>query len=407
MTIPIEMYGLSRNPFPPAAAGIDVERDLYMPETLSEKIEEFYNTLSTGEGAKAFPVIGEYGSGKTTLLKGYLKGFFEEKRIMPFYFENPGVQFYDLANTLMRNLGRVEFSKSLWEMCKPYYEEEGQRSLFPMSFTRFLNTLKTRNDREKRAKILAKIVREKLDVTTDEEIAYKIALIIVETARKPYFEYRDFEPSVKTSLVPEREEPKFFNAIIKSIFKIYGVEGVVFLIDEFEDVVIPKRMPRSKSYEYLATLRHLIDVSAEENFWIVIAMTPEAAQHTKEMGPALWERFTHDQRTALRLEPLTSKESKKLIRWWLDRARDTVTLEQQNNLLFPFPENLGDILEDRPEIRYPRPLTRMCFSIIARAQEEGISPPISLSFIQKIVDQLYPSERGGTEETRSSSEMLE
>lgn len=282
-----EKYKLSRNPFPPAAAGIDVERDVYIPHGWEKKIGRYYETLSRGGGVKAFPVIGDYGSGKTVLLKGYLKEFFEEKRIMPFYFENPGVQFYDLANTLMRTLGRLEFSKALWEICKQYDTNRGMMRLSPLSLEELLHSLKTRRDREEKARELSRILRNELELTDDEEVAYRLALIIVETAAKPYFEYRDFTTGKKSSLVAEKEEPTYFKAIINSIIRIYNVEGVAFLMDEFEDVAIPRRMSRNKSYEYLATLRHLIDVSGEENFWIVIAMTHQAATSTREMNPPL------------------------------------------------------------------------------------------------------------------------
>ena len=57
-------YKLSRNPFPPAASGIDVERDLYIPPKWKRKVGEYYKILYSGIGAKAFPVIGEYGSRK-------------------------------------------------------------------------------------------------------------------------------------------------------------------------------------------------------------------------------------------------------------------------------------------------------------------------------------------------------
>ena len=101
-----EEYKLERNPFPPAATGIDLEKDLYMyiPAAWNRNIEEYYSIISTGTGVKAFPIIGDYGSGKTAFLKGYLRDYLLKKRIKPFYFENPGVRFYDLANTLLRNL---------------------------------------------------------------------------------------------------------------------------------------------------------------------------------------------------------------------------------------------------------------------------------------------------------------
>lgn len=385
----IEEYKLSRNPFPPAASGIDVEKDLYIPPKWERKIEDYYKTLHQGRGAKAFPIVGDYGSGKTVLLKGYLKDFFESKRIKTIYFENPGVKFYDLANTLMRSLGRYEFSKALWERCKQYLTERGQKLLFPMRFSDMLATLKTRADRERKVSELSDVIKNELNLTDDEEVAYKLGLMVVETASKPYFSYRDFVVGTK-GLVAEREESKYFKAVINAIIKIYGVEGVAFLIDEFEEIAFPKRMSHKQTYEYLATLRSLIDISEKENLWIILAMTMEAVEETRKMNPALWQRFTHqDRNTVLNLGPLTEDESKSLIKWWLNRARDEDELKEYKNKLFPFPEDIEKVLK-RPEVRLPRPLVRIGFFILARAEKEKIESPIPIDFIEKIINEFYP-----------------
>ncbi len=382
-------YKLSRNPFPPAASGIDVERDLYIPPKWKERVEEYYRILHSGIGAKAFPVIGDYGSGKTVLLKGYLKDFFENKRIKTIYFENPGVEFYDLANTLMRSLGRHEFSKALWERCKEYPTERGQMSLFPMSFSDILSTLRTRTDRENKAIELSTVLKDKLNLTDDEEVAYKLGLMIAETASKPYFTYRDFVAGPKVSLVAEKQESKYFKAVIQAITETYGVEGVAFLIDEFEEVAVPKRMTRKQTYEYLATLRSLIEISESERLWIVLAMTPDGAKATEDQNTALWQRFTHQEReTVLKLEPLTEDESKDLMKWWLNRARGEDELAYKNRL-FPFPEDIEKVLK-RPEMRLPRRLVRIGFFTLARAVQQEIEAPIPIKFIEETINALYP-----------------
>lgn len=394
-----EKYKLSRNPFPPAAAGIDIERDIYIPRRWKEKIDKYYNELKGGVGAKAFPIIGEYGSGKTVLLKGYLKEFFEKNRIKSFYFENPGTQFYDLANTLLRNIGRYEFSKAIWELAKEFLTQGKQRVLAPLSFDNMIAALKTKTDRENRAHELSIIIREKLKITDDEEIADKIALMVVETGIKRHFEYRDFVAGTKTSLVAEGEEPKYFKAIIKTIFKIYNVDGVAFLIDEFEDVALHKRMSRNKTYEYLATLRHLIDLSEQINLWIVIAMTPAAAKETKDMNEALWDRFTHDERTTLKLEPLETGECKELIIWWLNRGREEDEFKSFRNKIFPFSDDFITLLEENPNIRLPRPLVKICYYAISKGVLEKIEPTIPSDFIKKeIIDRFYPLDEGGKNE---------
>jgi len=384
-------YKLSRNPFPPAASGgIDSEKEVYVPSQWKEKVENFYAILSKGRGPKAFPIMGEYGSGKTYLLKGYLKNFFEKKNIKTFYFENPGVKFYDLANTLLRTLGRYEFSKALWEICKEHLSEEKSLSLFPMSFAVMLSSLRTSADRKRKAQELAYVIKEKLALTDDEEIAYKLGLVVAETSFKPYFSYRDFVAGTEKALVAEREETKYFKAIIKAIIAIYGVDGVVFLIDEFEEIAFPKRMTRKQTYEYLATLRSLIDISAEENLWIVIAMTPEAADETKKMNPALWERFTHyREETILKLEPLSVKESEELLIWWLNIAREDNGFKHYRGKIFPFPDNIKDVLV-HPEIILPRALVKIGFYVLARAESQKLKAPIPLEFVESVINKLYP-----------------
>jgi len=381
-------YKLSRNPFPPAASGgID---EVYIPSQWSKKVENFYAILSKGQGPKAFPIVGDYGSGKTCLLGGYLKNFFERKNIKTFYFENPGVKFYDLANTLLRTLGRYEFSKALWEICKEHLSEEKSISLFPMSFADMLFTLRTSADRKRKARELANVIRKKLALTDDEEIAYKLGLVIAETSFKPYFSYRDFVAGTEKALVAEREESKYFKAIIKAIIAIYGVNGVAFLIDEFEEVAFPERMTRKQTYEYLVTLRSLIDISEEENLWIAIAMIPEAAEETKKMGYPLWQRFTHQQEeTILKLEPLSIEESQELLKWWLNKARDDESFADYKNTIFPFPEYIGKIL-NRPEIRLPRALVRIGFFTLAKAEAQKLKAPISLEFVESVINELYP-----------------
>ena len=382
-------YKLLRNPFPPAASGIDIVKNLWIPERWEEKIKKYYELLQQGKGAKAFPIVGEYGSGKTVLLKGYLKNLFEDRRIKTIYFENPGVKFYDLANTLMRSLGRYEFSKALWERCKEYLVES-EPMLFPETFTSMLSHLVTQKKRQDKAKELLLVIKNNLHITNDEEVAYRLGLMIVETASKPYFSYRDFVAGPKGSLVPENEEPKFFKAIIKAIIKVYNVEGIAFLIDEFEEIALSKRMTRKQSYEYLATLRSLMEMSEQENLWIIVAMTPDAADTTKNMNVALWQRFVHQtEKTELKLEPLTTVESKELIKWWLNRARDEDDLKKHQDSLFPFPEDIEKVLE-RPEIKLPRALIKIGFFTLAKAEDKEKKAPIPKEFVKEVIDELYP-----------------
>ncbi|RCV65033.1 hypothetical protein C5S53_05775 [Methanophagales archaeon] len=387
-----ESYELEINPFPAAAAGIDIEdkSKLYVPDGWKNRVEEYISFLTTGRGPKAFPIIGKYGSGKTVLLK-YLKGYFQEKGIYPFLFDNPGLQFYDLANFLMREIGRHEFAKSLWELAKPHIKKPAQRTLIPMSFSEWLSPLSKKAERESKAIELQKIIKNKLSVTTDEEIAYRLSLIVVEAGIKPYFEYRDFVVGGKGALVAEKEEAPYFKALLKTLSLIYNVKGIAFLIDEFEEVALYKRMPaKRKAHEYLATLRRLINLSEEENLWLALAMPPEAADSTQKLDQALWERLTTEGQYKFELNPLELEEAKGLLIWWLDRARPEES--KKKGTLFPFPETIIDYLKD-PELRYPRPLVRIGFSILAEAINRKEKCPFPEDFTREIIENNYPSQK--------------
>lgn len=195
-----ENYYLKKNPFPPAASSIE-EKNVFILDSWNEKVSSFYTTLSNGEGVKAFPIIGEYGTGKTAFLKGYLNRYFKDQNLLPFYFENPGTQFYDLANELFRNIGRYEFTKAIWELTKSYLPQESQRTLFEDDYPKFLEKLKSKSDREAKAHEIQQALRNGIDIVDDEEIAYRIATMIVETKNKPYFEYKDFIAGKKIQLL--------------------------------------------------------------------------------------------------------------------------------------------------------------------------------------------------------------
>lgn len=385
-----EEYHLTRNPFPPAASGIELGRlDPYVPKEWQEKVEKYYSELETGSGAKAFPVIGEYGTGKTVFLNGYLKRFFEKKRILTIYFENPGTQFYDLLNELLRSIGRYEFSKAIWELSKEYMAQQKQRTLFEMEYSDYLSQLKKKSDKVEKTKELQDILK-RINLTDDDEIAYRIATIVVDTSTKPYFEYKDFVAGRKDTLVAERQEDKYFKAILNAIKEIYNVNGIALLIDEFEDVAISKRMTRNASFEYLATLRKLIQISQDDNVWIVMAMTPQAAEITKSMNEALWERFTHNEKNTIILHPMELEEATDLYRWWLNLGRDDQQSEHQGTL-HPFEENILDVLSEDPKLRNPRTLVKIGFFTLAKGIKDRISAPISKEVMTGVIKEYYTS----------------
>ena len=179
----------------------------------------------------------------------------------------------------------------------------------------------------------------KVGVTTDEEIAHCLARIVTDATRKPYFEYRDFIPRHSGSVVAEGEEAPYFGALVNTIIRGSGAKGVAFLIDEFEEVGLQKRLTKRAAHDYLATLKRLINLSRnrESEFWIVLSLTPDAYETTRELEPALAERLS-GQDHEVRILPLTHDAALDLIRSRLKTARSSDS--DHVGSLFPFPDDL-------------------------------------------------------------------
>jgi len=346
------------------------------------------DTIETGSGVKALTIEGEYGSGKTYLLKWIETEAFLHRRIKSFFFDNPGVQFYDLANSLLRQIGRYELSKTLWEFIKP---EIGplQTSLFTSKdeFIAWLEAIK-RNKKQTEAKNAAGKAIRASGITEDEEIAFRLAKIMVETIDKPFFEYRDFIAGRKDALVAEKEEARYFSAIIKTLGLTSSAEGIAFLLDEFEEISLQKRLSRKQAYDYLATLKRLINVAHKQHFWLVVAMTPQAAEISRQIEPSLWDRFTGQGEYQFQIPELTSAQATKLL---FHRLEEAQIKKDEKSIIWPFIHN---IVEYMKPVNYssPRRLVKIAFYALAEAQnDENIELPLNGTFIKNIEEKVYPS----------------
>lgn len=382
-------YQVEYNPFPPAASGVGTGEKLSIPKTWETKITDLLNLLKGSKGPKAFPLIGRYGSGKTYMLK-WLEQRFAQQGILPYFFDNPGLQFYDLANTLMRRVGRYTFSKALWELSKKSLYM-GQPRLIELNFEEWLGSIAPKAEREKATRDLKKVYYD-LKLTDDEEIAYKLAMIVAGTVAKPYFDYRDFVAGGKESLVAEKAEAPYFRALIRVLIKINNVSGIAFLLDEFEEVSSGRRISKRQGHEYLATLRRLINLSETENLWIITAMTEEGAKTTEEIEPGLWERFTEKGQYRFLIEPLTIQEAESVLVWWLDRAR---LGEAKQGGLFPFPNGTISMLKERI-VLYPRTLVRFGLFLLSEGMNSNEKAPFRTEFVKQIIDKMYPKSEGTT-----------
>ena len=380
----LETLRLDFNPFEPSAAGAPLKSKLFPPDTTVEQMLQLLDVHQTGSGVKAVVIIGEYGNGKTCLLRWLHTEILPKRRIKSFYFDNPGVHFYDLANALLRTIGRKDFAKFIWELAGPSVSIPYQKDLFQAGFEEFVISESRRGRRQDIAAPLQDAIIQ-TGITSDEQIAHCLARIVADSVRKPYFEYRDFVPRQQGNVVAEGEEAPYFGAILKTISRGTNAEAVAFLIDEFEEIGLQKRLTKRAAHDYLATLKRLISLSQskDNDFWIFLSMTPDAYETTIKMDPALAQRFSG---RVFWIKPLDRDDAAALMRSRMAAARSTEA-EGQNRRLFPFPEEI----RFRP-ITYsnPRRLVKTCFFAIADANDQT-RLPFSDDYLRNIEEKYYPT----------------
>lgn len=374
---------LKSNPFEPSATGAPALGPLSLLGSLARDANRFLDHQESGGGVRAIVVVGDYGSGKSTFLHWLHSKALLERQIKSFYFDNPGVRFYSLADRLLRKIGRKDFAKLIWELSGPYVEAPHQRSLFQRGFDEFLSSARGSGKTwDVEADLQAAIMRA--GVTEDEEIAHCFARIVAGFQRKPYFEYRDFVPRQKSSVVAEGEEAPYFQAVLRTIMKGTGTNAVAFLLDEFEEISLQKRLTKRAAIDYLSTLKRLVNLAEgrRTEFWIVLSMTMAARELTEELDPALFGRMAGH---TLEIEPLGPSSALDLMRNRLSGARPE-SLREGVSGLFPFPD---EMLFRPTTYQNPRRLVKSCFWALSKATRET-ELPFSESYLHGIEEELDP-----------------
>ena len=384
----IEKLGLSFNPFEPAASGAPIGGVMHVHKQLKDKILEKIKELRTNRSTKPITIVGEYGSGKTYLLQWLHRKVLPEFRVRSFYFDNPGVQFYDLANSLLRQIGRKDFAKTIWELAGTPLPSS-QLSVFPQGYEDYIESLtgnRKRSGRKDLTKAIAESIKKpSVGITEDEEIAYCLSRMVTESIEKPYFDFRDFIPRSSKSLVAEGQEPAYFNAILKVLSISSDAKAIAFLVDEFEEIGLQKMLGRREAYRYLATMKRLIDIcqNNENDFWLFTSMTDQAATQVKEIDPALWER-TKDSR--LDVPKFEHDDAINLIKNRIKNARAEENRDSYDEL-FPFQSPL----QFRPTtISNPRRIVKVCSHAIREINAQT-ALPFERNYLLEIEERLYPT----------------
>ncbi len=371
----MEKFGLKFNPFPPAAAGVAFGEANWIPDSWADEITGKIEQLSYTEGYKAIAIVGAYGAGKTFLLQWIMENQYPAKRIKAYFIGNPGVTFYNLADQLFRQVGRYELSKGIWELLNRDIPDHAlQAEFFKRDFSVWLNRLRDRDRRDEGIRDIQQAIN-KQGITEDEEIAFRFGQMIVDTKDRPYYRFQDFVPRSRSTVVAENREGEYFNTIIRFLQQIYGAAGIAFMIDEFEDAALGKRLSRRQSAEYHATLRNLLDTARDEDFWLTLSSTPLGFEQTRNLEPALMQRFGSE----FHIPRLTDQDAYELAYHRLKNAR----FEDTPGGLWPFAENV--VLHITEANRsWPRGVVKILSQSLTLAIREGIGPPIPNALVQKV-----------------------
>ena len=380
----LDKIGLRFNPFDPVASGPPVSGTLEAPHSVATAFRERLNSQRDTAGTKLSVLVGAYGSGKTYCLRWLEREMFPQIHVRPFYFQDPGVQFYDLANSWLRMIGRKNLAKILWELVHTK-SLQTEPDFFLSGYEAYARKIRKRADANRLAIPLAERFIES-DITSDEEIALCLARIVVETPLKPNFEYRDFLPRSPTTVVAEGEEAKYFEALLKALTAGSGSAGIAFLLDEFEEIGLNDKARRRTAYNYVTTLKRLIDLTSHESskFWLVLAMTPEAFRQTRINVPAFTDRMASPG-AHITLEDQTREEAEQLVRGRLSRARVSADMGGGNDM-FPFPNDIGCF--GIKVLSSPRRLVQTCSVAISEAKADT-AVPFDAAYIEHIVGRLY------------------
>lgn len=362
-----------RNPFEPSGSGSPLqENGFWFPAKWEPELRQKITDLDSESGRRAIAVIGGYGSGKSYILRWLERVELPRRRILPYYFENPEVKFYDLANSLLRRIGRKHFAKLVFELAARFMPRS-YKTLFSSGFEAFLERYPTKvppnvlND-------LRKAITES-NITEDEQIVDCLARIVADTGSKPYFEYRDFVATKSGSYVAERQEPKYFDAILKVLRCGDNVERVAFLVDEFEQVSLHHKLTRKDAQDYFVTLKRLVDVTDAGDFWLILAMTPDAWETTRSLDPAFCERCYE-----FKIPSLVTLDAEALVK---------KRFEDVDPTWFPFPDDYIAAL--RPTTcESPRRLVKVFH--IATNEAIHLEKPVSNERLAEIEEELYPVE---------------
>ena len=378
--------GLKHNPFEPSGTGAPIsESNLVFTDEIETRLHELLDRHQSGHGARIIVLVGEYGAGKTCILKWLHRVLLPKRRIRSFYLDEPTVQFYSLADTLLRSIGRMSFAKLAWELAAPHISDPCRRNLFQKGFEEYLSSQSNTEIRQEAFASLKETI-VKIGVTEDEEIAHCLTRIVTEAARQPYVTYKDFVTGQRDpTAVSEGEEAPYLGAFVNMIIQGSCAEGVALSIDGFEEIGLSKKLTKRTASAYQATLRRLTNLSKsrESKLWTILSLTPDEYEMTRTLDPELEEHLCGEDHV-IQISPPPPETALELMRSRLTSARSNA--DDRAGSLFPF----RDDLRLRPStLENPRRLVKLCSHAISGAHDDTVIP-FTDDYLHQVDLELHP-----------------
>jgi hypothetical protein len=422
--------GLSKNPF--SGQILPSDNPLIPPyRPVKEKIDGFMNNFLENRASRGMVCIGDYGTGKTYHLKWMKNEFDKRQDVRTIYLETPGLEPYDLVRGILAEIGEEQIAKGVWNLVQPIliedikqggqaeflsqfaYEVEvkgkrsASRSYNPsqMSFgadyygslsendlldhRSFLKSFdKTRHlSREKLRDYFQQKLLQGRDpaVTKNVAVARELASICIYSGAPALDSWENLviPGAGSPRAFPPQGEPVFLQSVVRILLKS-GVKYLVLFIDEFEKVPLLETMTEREARRYLDTFRMLIDRNWHLlPFAWVLGSNEDAWAWIDKESRALPQRIV----TKVTL-PRTDDQAfaKYIVTEFLAQARSESFATVAENPLYPFPENLLDIIPLALR-RTPRDLVKLCDMLIeAAADKQKTKMPITEKVIADVVE---------------------
>lgn len=371
------------NPFEPSSSGPPSSTVLTLPDTLNKNIVQELDILEQETGARGLFIVGEYGCGKTCLLRWLHTQELPARRFETFCFSNPRVRFYELADSLIREIGRKELAKMIWELISPptpTLPHQGDLAL--SDFENYIALPRNRNIRriyDVRIKESLESWIQKANITNDNNIANSLAQFVTSTVDHSYFRYNDYVSCGRDILAAEDESAPYLNALVKMVMRARGVDDIALLIDEFEELGLRKRLTRKAANDYIATMRRLINLACRTRFWLFLAMSQQTYDLTADLDPTLLKRVR-----TIHIDQLNRHEARKIIVDRLASARTDNREPCSSVDLYPFPDEFA--FRDTT-CSNPRRLVKTCHIAISEATH-STHLPFTKEYIRQIEDRI-------------------